>query len=268
MIRLYEKNGITVNTELVAQYLQNAKTARNFAMYYDLFRKYRSDYQIEDIVNGKAPVSIQVRAKEAKFDERLSLLGLILDRVNDETRGVIYEETKVLMLKNELSTLKKALPGSNVNAVKALNSAISAKQTELQSGLKASSLSPEAQYALRGTVRELEKMIAALQESGKTNGAEAFEVLKQAYGVILNGFKAKTATAGAVLSNVFKFLEAVYSEGQEMVIFVTELTVSPHTSKYISRYGCPEYFKHNKELLFYERQMDIIRELEIIDIDE
>lgn len=268
MIKLYERHGIAVNTDLVAQYLQNEKTARNFAMYYDLFKKYRSDYQIDDILNGNAPVSIQVRAKEAKFDERLSLLGLILDRVNDETRGVIYDETMVLELKRELSALGKSLSGSSTNAVKALTTVINKKQNDLKQGLKSSSLSPESQYAIRGAIRELEKMIALLNETGYKNGDDAFKQLKKAYADILTGFKAKATDVGAHLSNVFKFLEAVYRDGQEMVIFVTELTVSPHTSKFISRYGCPEYFKHNKELLFYERQMNIIRELEIIDIDE
>ena len=33
------------------------------------------------------------------------------------------------------------------------------------------------------------------------------------------------------------------------------------------RYGCKEYFAHNKKLLFYERQKEIIRELEHVKLD-
>ena len=52
---------------------------------------------------------------------------------------------------------------------------------------------------------------------------------------------------------MFKFCEDVFKEGQEMVILVTELTISYYGSRFISRNGCKEYFAHNKELLFYEQ---------------
>ena len=44
MIRLYEQNGLVVDELLVAQYLQNQRIAKDFAIYYDLFNKYKSDY--------------------------------------------------------------------------------------------------------------------------------------------------------------------------------------------------------------------------------
>ena len=79
MIRLYEKQGIVVNELLISQYVQNPMIAKNFAIYYDLFKKYQSDYQVDQILAGKATEEIKDRAKNAKFDERLALLGLILD---------------------------------------------------------------------------------------------------------------------------------------------------------------------------------------------
>ena len=69
------------------------------------------------------------------------------------------------------------------------------------------------------------------------------------------------------MSNAFVFCEDVFLEGQEMLIFVTELTINYYTATFISRYGCDEYFKHNKELLFYDRQKEIINELENLDLD-
>ena len=49
MIRLYEQNRLVVDELLVAQYLQNQKIAKDFAIYYDLFNKYKSDYQVPTI---------------------------------------------------------------------------------------------------------------------------------------------------------------------------------------------------------------------------
>ena len=74
MVKLYEQKEIAVTEQLVVQYLQNRKIAKSFAVYYDLFRKYRSDYQVDKILAGKAGKEIAGRAKAAKFDERLSLL--------------------------------------------------------------------------------------------------------------------------------------------------------------------------------------------------
>jgi len=57
MIHLYEQNHLPVDEKLIIQYLQNPKIAKEFAVYYDLFNKYRSDYQVDKILAGKAPVS-------------------------------------------------------------------------------------------------------------------------------------------------------------------------------------------------------------------
>lgn len=61
---------------------------------------------------------------------------------------------------------------------------------------------------------------------------------------------------------MFGFIEEVFEDGQEMLIVVTELTANYYSAKFISRYGCPEYFKHNSSLLFYERHKEIERVIE------
>ena len=90
--------------------------------------------------------------------------------------------------------------------------------------------------------------------------------------IVLSGLKPEQLTSlaaktGEKLSNMFRFCQAVFPEGQEMVILVTELTRGFYTAGFISRYGCEEYFAHNKELLFYERQKEIIREIESLDLE-
>ena len=79
--------------------------------------------------------------------------------------------------------------------------------------------------------------------------------------------KKQADTAGKQLSNVFVFCQDVFDEGQEILILVTELTISYCGARFISRYGCKEYFAHNKELLFYERQKEIITELENLELN-
>ena len=43
---------------------------------------------------------------------------------------------------------------------------------------------------------------------------------------------------------------------------VSIIMPSYNTAKFISEFGCEEYFRHNKELLFYERQQEIISRIE------
>ena len=89
MIRLYEQNGIEVSEKMISQYLQDKKVSKSFMNYYELFNKYKSDYQVEQILCGKASDSVVERVKNAKYGERLSLLGLILDKVSSELRNIL-----------------------------------------------------------------------------------------------------------------------------------------------------------------------------------
>lgn len=67
---------------------------------------------------------------------------------------------------------------------------------------------------------------------------------------------------------MFAFCEQAFGDGQELLILVTELTISHYDAHFISRYGCKEYFAHNKELLFYERRKEIIEQLENMELDD
>ena len=49
---------------------------------------------------------------------------------------------------------------------------------------------------------------------------------------------------------------------------LSELSAGKNEARFISRYGCKEYFAHNKELLFYERQKEIITELEKLELED
>lgn len=64
------------------------------------------------------------------------------------------------------------------------------------------------------------------------------------------------------LEQLFLFCERAFPRGQELLLLVTELTINEASARFISRYGCPKYFEHNQELLFYERNQEILVKLE------
>ncbi len=266
MMRLYERNGIAVNEMLISQYLQNPKMAKNFAIYYDLFKKYQSDYQVDTILAGKASEEIKSRAKNAKFDERLALLGLILDAVTQELKKVTLTEQSLTNLLGILKNVRMELTKPGTDAAAALQNQIDALEKKIETGKRASTLSADEEYACRSAMAVLKDMSVMLKEKAPADNAAAFKLIKKAFDDRTKALKKLSDDAGKQLSNAFVFCEEVFGDGQELLILVTELTISCYGAHFISRYGCKEYFAHNKELLFYERQKEIIAELENLEL--
>lgn len=268
MIRLYEQNGLVVDELLVAQYLQNQRIAKNFAVYYDLFNKYKSDYQVPTILDGKASDDIKERAKSAKFDERLALLGLLLDAVIAELRSVNLAELSLAELLTSLKVARVELAKSGSEPANAVQKQIDLLSKKIVNGKRASTLSTDDEYACYSTIAVLKDMVSILHKKSPISGIEAFKQLKTEFDKRSKTLKQQADTAGQELSNVFRFCEEVFDEGQELLILVTELTISRYGAHFISRYGCDEYFAHNKELVFYERQKEIIKEIENLEWEE
>ena len=268
MMKLYEQHGIIIDEKLVAQYLQNKKIAKEFAIYYDLFNKYKSDYQVDKILAGNAPMEIKDRAKIAKFDERLALLGLMLDAITGELKKVSLYEQALTELLNALKNVRMELARPKADTVSAVQKQIGNLERKIQTGKLASTMSADSEYACRSAIAALEEMTAMLKEKTPADGTAAFKLLKAEFDNRTKALKKQADAAGKQLTNVFIFCEEVFDEGQEMLILVTELTISYYGAHFISRYGCKEYFNHNKELLFYERQKEIIREIENLELED
>ncbi len=265
MIKLYEKNNIKVDGKLVSQYLQDKKIAKEFAIYYDLYNKYKSDYQIGEILSGKNVDDIVSRAKAAKFDERIALIGLLLDAIYKFTSEIYSTELSLKLLTTELRNLKMMLMRDPVEKV--FDTIIKNANGVLEKGKHASSMSRDDIYAYNSLISMLEEIRKAVVTYSPSNADDAFKLVKKAFDVKVKSLKDMSIVAQGRLSNAFKYLENAFGDGQEMLIFVTELTINRYTASFISRYGCPEYFEHNKELLLYERHKDIIREIEILNIE-
>ena len=266
MIRLYEKHGFKINENLVRQYLQNNRIAKDFAVYYDLFNKYQSDYQIDSIINGNVSSEIKNRAINARFDERLSLLGLLINAVNEETQKTMDFEANIKELMISLKNIKSQ-SGKNHEINSLINQEIESKRKSLKEGKKNKTMSVNNQNRLSDLIRALEEENQYLLMNPENTIVDAFKVLSSRYNKKVNRLKVSVGETKKALSNSFKFCEEVFDEGQELLIFVTELTMNPSSAQFISRYGCEEYFKHNKELLFYDRQKQIIQELNLLEND-
>ena len=244
IIRLYEEQGIAVDKALIGQYIQDDKIADDFASYYDLFNKYRSDYKLNEILEGKAPDEIRKRAADAPFDEKLALLGLLLDKVNESISEVIRQEDVVTELRNVLKEVKEGKGFSEVTD----------HEEEVYTRFRRMGvLSADARAKYDAVLAFLRK------HSGK-----AFDEIRADYEQLVSDMKEKAEGAGAKLDALFSFAEDVWGEGQEILILVTELTIGYYSSRFIARYGCEGYYKYSESLKFYERKLEILKKGESI----
>lgn len=260
LIHLYEKNAIEVDENLVSQYLQNPRIARDFSVYYALYLKYQSDYQVQEILDGKVSDEILLRAKDARFDERLSLLGLLLDTTFEELKGVCYTDELLKDLLGALKVYQEELSVTYRNPAEVLNGDIEKIEQKIAHGKKSGSMS-------RSVIKRQKRLIAELSRisneiAGISDRKKAFTQVKIEVAKTVAFFNDRVKDAKVHLDNLFTFSEQVFGEGQELLMLVSELTSNTYSAAFIGKYGCDSYFRHNKDLLLFERKKSIDQALE------
>ncbi len=263
MIMLYEQHGMTVDLNLIRQYLQDEEIASHFAAYYDLYNKYKSDYQIPSILNGTADAQIRSRAAKARFDERYSLLGLLLEAVMGEMKAAMDEDAHLTELLPLLRQFKERVAVHPTEGAALLETITAVQKERFDKGLQANSLTDEQQGALTRLIRTLRELTGLVQQSD----GDAFAVVKTEFDRRVKGLTASVETTSAHVSNMFRFCDEVFTDGRELSILVAELTTNPHTARFLAKYRVEEYFIHNKSLLFRERQKEIISQIESLSLD-
>ncbi|MBR1739410.1 MAG: AAA family ATPase [Ruminococcus sp.] len=255
MLFTYEHIGIEADKELISQYLQNRQIAEDFALYYEIYKKYRSDYRIDAILDGTVDKGISERASRARFDERYSLLGLLLEAVTREAAEIHAEDAELMIVKRTLGELKAEYDGKNAADLLAAEiEAINDERTRLKA---ANALSYEKDNSLlyRRELLERYRRIAG----------EGFNEVRAAYMTDVERFKAHLSDVKRHMDNSMIFCEKTFGGDRELLILVTELAADPVTARFISNYGCDEYYKHDSSLMLRERKLEIISELDRIE---
>ena len=109
LIYAYEKLGLPVGREVVEQYIQLPRIARDFAGYLELYSKYQRTYRVEEILAGKWTAAAVTELRTAPFDEKLSVLGLLLSRLSQEAGRVRVQDALTDALHTDLTALKARL---------------------------------------------------------------------------------------------------------------------------------------------------------------
>ena len=264
ILKLFEDLGKPIDQALIVQYLQNDEIAQRFALYYDLFNKYRSDYQVGEILEGRVSDEILARARAAKFDERLALLSLLLDGVETDMRAALEQEAVVTDARDVLREVKPALlAGSSVEDT--LGGAVATKTAALEAASQAGVATREAQRKARLAINALKRLEAQCELAGVRSGAPAFEAIRAEYQAEVAKIEPLSSNARDHIDNAYAFIETAFGDDKELLVFTTELTARREASQFISRFGSDSYYAHNDALLVDRKRDDLMRAIAGLD---
>lgn len=255
-IQAYEELGKKIDREVVYQYLQHGKIAKDFANYYELYRKYKEDYGIERILKGQFQQETIQRLKFAAFDERLSVVSLISGKLGELFRNCWRTDRYVTELFSWLKQFKMK---------ESLDTILEDAKKVLEQRRKAEQLTKEEEHILQDVLRDLEQY-HRMSQAEHWNFSETFEKVKEDFQKKTQHREEEIEETQEALYHAFEFMEAAFGESQEMVVFVTELNVNYYSVQFIKGNGCDKYYQYNKGLLFDEQRETILAELEDLNI--
>ncbi|MBQ8935656.1 MAG: AAA family ATPase [Oscillospiraceae bacterium] len=258
LIAVNEELDIPTDEQVVSQYIQHPVIAKDFANYYDLYRKYQSDYDVEAILSGHLTENTVDRLRTAPFDERLSALSLVLDALFRSCREANEEDGYVTLLHQKLKPLMAQLDrGGEADGL--LGETISDVERIAGEKRRANLLTREEALRLDRVGETLSQWRQALRiESSRENAADT---IRANFRSAVAQRKSAIETGSLRLDRAFRLVETAFGEGQELVIFLTELTMNPYSMKFISDNGCETFSGYNQALLLGGRQRSILDEL-------
>ena len=261
IIALYEIQNREIGRDLIAQYLQDDRVSDRFAQYYLLFTKYRGDYQIPQILQGAASPEVRQRALDARFDERLALLNLMLEALDGQCRAALEAERRVAALRDALRDVKaRLLEGAPVRAT--LDSLADALASEAKAQVESQIATDLQVRPLRLAARRLGDYALACELDEVPAGPKAYGRIAAMYESDVNDLQAMVQRQGKAIDNAFAFIDDTFGDGRETAVFVAELTGHGGTSQFIGAFGSEAYYEHNASI---QTQANRIRLLNLID---
>lgn len=255
VISLHERLGKSVNRDLVAQFLRDEDIADQFSVYYTLFEKYRSDYQVRGILEGDVIGGVKARAQGADFDERIALIGLILDALASDCSEAIELEGIALELRDALRAVKdRLLKGASIDGV--LKPEVDKRAARLAKRRNSGIMSQGAIRKESLVIERLRAFISRCALEKTPEGDAAFHTLERAYKEEVARVKPAVEAADAHMTNAFAFIDECFGS-RELLVFVADLATRNATTQFLAHYGNQSYYSHNDQLQVESSRMGL-----------
>ena len=293
LIQVYEILGKTADREVVSQYIQHRMIAKDFASYLALYYKYRTDYKVEDILKGKWDSITLGKIRTASLDEHLSIVSLLNGKlselftecyITDAYLTKLYDYMVYFREDQDSLTAKNLLEKAEADLEKDKKSELLTKQQERiqkrvvsffenASGSKSTSGSIGSESIgsestgsdKTGSGSDPAGSRSAAAESKEPLSNRNYEFVKGLFESETEAYENRTDEISLTLQNVFDFMEAAFGDSQEMVAFITELNANYYSLWFIRENGSDQYYRHNKGLLFDDRQKMLLGQMEEVE---
>lgn len=290
LIEVYEKIHRTVDREVIFQYIQYPVIAKDFANYLELYYKYQQDYQVDEILAGKVREGLYRRLERAPFDEHLSVMSLILAKLNGGFREIAGKEARLERLEQLFGGMKPESAVRGAGMKEAGDSAPDRKTADIQAsagggsprgekydspqehlaglaaGMRAERkyksesglLSRQEDHFYQDVTEILERTLQAVRAEGRQTEEEVWEKVSEVFEAENNLYEDMFEQWGQRLEHAFDFVEAAFGDSQEMVVFVTGLNTGIYSLKFLRQYECGRYYQYNRRLLFDDQEREIL----------
>ena len=268
LLQVYEELQYPLEKELCQEYLADPEVAEDFALYYSLYQKYREIYHVPDILEGAEIKETRVFL-EAPFDEKLSLLSLLTDALQNAFADYVKKKELLSRIFRFLKSVKEKL--SEVSVSQALEEEIKRQRKRMATLKEARMLSKKEESLRLQLIQMLGDFYSALKERNSTedignredrkeNEAD-FSFIKDCFRVKEEERQQEVEKTGKMLSNALNFLGNTFGEGQELLLFLSELTKSPYALSFLSDVGNETYSRYNQYLLLKDKQKALQEEV-------
>lgn len=287
LLLVYEKLGRKADREVVGQYIQFPGISKDFANYLELYYKYQNDYQVDRILAGEINEALCDKVSRAAFDEKLSVVGLLLSRLGSSMRDLRATELIMEQVMNRLKEFQQELFGGEgaARGAEATRGAeaergaeatrgaeagqgaqvprgpaarfgriVAAMEEELAGQKSAGLVSRREERITRAALIELEKYGSGLRDQDFAEADKAWDWLRGQFAMASDRYEQLKTDCQEMLEHAFDFMEAAFGDSQEMVIFVTELNSNEYCIHMLQEYQCDRYYQYNKRLLFDEQE--------------
>lgn len=257
MIQVYEHEDIEVDRQLISQYIQSEQIAQDFADYYEIYSRYRRDYNIIEILKGNVDDKTKARSAKAKTPEKIAVTHLLLDELIPEIIDAENDSNVITglhtILRNSIDSFKKTDDMMTV-----INDVKSRYQSELSSKIMS-----------QNELNTMKKLIAILEEEyrlalGQSNVAD---IIKSDFNERVEQTDNKMKSVSTYIDNIFIFISTYFKDNTALTTAVREMTGNHYIASFLANNPNEQYTKYCSLLYVDQRKTDLKNKISNLSLD-
>lgn len=255
MLLLYEETGIEVTQELIHQYLQNKKTAADFADSYFVYKKYRELCLPTDIVKGIYDEKLLVHCKTASSQEKICIIGAVQNTVSGIAAAVIKKENAA---KQAVSQIRQLTSGKDSNTEET-TTVIEQMIAEMKDVINDSRRNSSAAKEHKAVISVLETILKQLKKCEPATPGNI--ALKNASESLSAEMQSMISDAKDATDNAIRFVSEAFGESNETALFMAGIAENKFLSQFIRRHGSEEYAACSEKFSLSDRYDSLIQKI-------